>query len=171
MSEPNAASPIDRLLEWLPQCDFAVLAHGFAPHGRDYFMQIQDCLGPDPGEHLVEFTHVVFQELTTRVPPSGWLEAWDDVFCDYQRWLDAGQPGGYVWGTNWSNAYPGLNVVTPSPIAEDWGVKLGQSMHEVAVETDRFRLRLVFHDIRHRKLSNDASTISAVTFRLRPSIP
>lgn len=115
MSEPPAVSPIKRLLEWLPECDFAVMDHGFAPHGRDYLLRVQECLGPDPGEHLVEFTHTVFQELTTRVLPNGWLEAWHGVFCDYKLWLDAGEPGGYVWGTNWSMAYPGLKVIASSP--------------------------------------------------------
>ena len=29
----------------LPDCDFAVLSHGFLPHGRDYVLVIEDCIG------------------------------------------------------------------------------------------------------------------------------
>jgi hypothetical protein len=59
--------PLREIFQWLPEFDFAVLAHGFAPHERDYGLHIQDCLGGDPGEHMIEFTHVVRVDNETRV--------------------------------------------------------------------------------------------------------
>lgn len=35
-----------------------------------------------------------------------WPRSWSDEFSDYQRWVSAKEPDGYVWGTNWSLAYP-----------------------------------------------------------------
>lgn len=159
--------PLRKLLEWFSELDFAVLAHGFAPHGRDYCLHVQDCLGRDPGEHMIEFTHVVRVDYETRVREDVWPRSWTDEFTDYADWEAMGKPDGYVWGTNWSNAYPGISAIEPSQIANGWGQRLGREYFEATVETDRFWLRIVFHDIRHRKLSNNTETISAVIVPLR----
>ena len=50
---------VDDLLKWLHPVDFAVLGHGWAKHGRDYGVQVQDMLGADPGTHELSFTHCV----------------------------------------------------------------------------------------------------------------
>jgi hypothetical protein len=160
--------PARNLLGWLPELDFALLAHGFQAHGRDYLWHIQDCLGADPGEHEIVFTHCVQVDCHTRVLDKVWLESWDDVFVDYERWEAAGKPEGYVWGTNWSNAYPGLTIVEDSAIAATWTEHIGKPFYEVTLETDRFFIRLVFHEIRYRKLSESTATISAVTIPLKP---
>src|SRR3954449_12756887 len=97
--------PMDKLLEWLPALDFAVLGHGLAPYGRDYIWIIQDCIGSDPGTHEVTFTHCVKFDYETRVRDDVWPRSWTDEFIDYEGWQKAGEPDGYVWGTNWSNAY------------------------------------------------------------------
>lgn len=64
-------------------------------------------LGSDPGAHELTFTHCVRLEYETRVRDDVWSRSWSDEFVDYQAWLDAGEPDGYVWGTDWSSAYPG----------------------------------------------------------------
>ena len=33
--------PLDELLKWLPEVDFAVLEHRFAVHGRDYIVLVK----------------------------------------------------------------------------------------------------------------------------------
>lgn len=53
----------------LPECDFAVLQHGFAPHGRDYIFIIQT----GSGTHELTFTHTVSQKYITRVADEHWL--------------------------------------------------------------------------------------------------
>lgn len=77
--------PGRRLLNWLPGYDFALLAHGFLKCGRDYYWHIQDCLGSDPGEHEIVFSHCVQVDCQTRVLDDVWLKSWDDVFTDYER--------------------------------------------------------------------------------------
>src|SRR5437588_4541903 len=160
--------PARKLLDWLPELDFALLRHGFQAHGRDYLWQIQDCLGASPGEYEILFTHCIQADCQTRVQDRVWPKSWDDVFLDYKRWEVAGEPDGYVWGTNWSNAYPGLTIVENSEIAATWTERIGKPFYEIALETDRFFIRLVIHDIRYRKLSDSAETSSAVRTPVKP---
>jgi hypothetical protein len=151
------------LREWLPEIDFAVLRHGFAPHGRDYLLIVQ--VGRT-GTFELTLTHVVELHYETRVSDGAWPTSWDERFTDYAKWLAAGEPDGYVWGTNWSLAYPGLEIPDDDPIAARWSERLGKSMHAVSVETDRFRLSVVFHDALAKKLSDDVSTIAQVLIPL-----
>jgi hypothetical protein len=158
--------PAHQLLHWLPPLDFALLGHGFQQHGRDYRWHIQDCLGADPGEHEIVFTHCVQADYQTRVLDDVWLSSWDDVFVDFEKWKVAGNPVGYVWGTNWSLAYPGLSIIENSEIAAAWTERIGKQFYEVTLETDRIFIRLIFHNIRNRKLSSSTGTISAITIPL-----
>lgn len=156
--------PARRLLTWLSPVDFALFDHGYLGHGRDYYWHIEDCLGSDKGRHEIVFTHCVEAHCRTRVVGRVWAESWDDVFTDYERWEAAGEPEGYVWGSNWSMAYPGLTVVDDgdSETAKDWSRRTGRPFHEVLLETDRFAIRLVFHGIRHRKVSGASGTLADV---------
>ena len=163
---PNRESapghPLAAVFEWMSEIDFAVLDQRFAPHGRDYQILVQDRLGADPGTHELTFTHCVEMIYETRVADSAWQLSWGDDLTDYQRWQKVGEPEGYVWGTNWSNAYPGLAAISGSERAVEWTARLGKEMHEAQLETDRFALRLVFHTVRSRKISESVSTISQV---------
>ena len=89
-----ATHPVVQLGQSIADCDFAVLAHGFLPHGRDYFMRVQDCIGHDPGTHELRFTHCVRLDYETRVRDDAWPISWSDDFLDYQRWKAAS-------GTRW----------------------------------------------------------------------
>jgi hypothetical protein len=156
-------NPLDELLKWLPEVDFAVLEHRFAKHGRDYILCVEDCLGSNPGQHEIVFTHCVRVDCETRVRDEVWLKSWNDEFTDFGLWTGAGEPDGYVWGTNWSLAYPGFRTVLDSAEAAEWSRRLGKQMFETTLETDRFFLRLVFHSIGSRKTSGKHETISLVT--------
>jgi hypothetical protein len=46
--------PVTQLFEWFPACDFAVLDHGLAEHGRDYRILAQTPFGRNPGRHLLD---------------------------------------------------------------------------------------------------------------------
>jgi hypothetical protein len=153
--------PLDQLRGVL-EFDFAVLSHCFAPHGRDYVIVVQDGVGADPGEHELIFTHCVRADYETRVRDEVWSYSWADEFTDYQRWLRAGRREGYVWGSNWSLAYPGLLPIPESPVAAEWSRRLGKDMFEMTLETDRFFLRLIFHSLRARKMSENTATVSRV---------
>lgn len=145
--------------EWLPECDFAVLSHGFATHGRDYQIIIQDGVGPQPGTYGLTFTHVVRADCQTALPAEGWGRSWDDVFLDYERSRDM---DGYIWGTNWSLAYPGITALIGDGEAEDWTRRLDHPMYAALLETDRFRLRLIFHSITTERMNDDASLVAQV---------
>lgn len=151
--------------EWLPEVDFGVMRHGFAPHGRDYIFVVE--VGGTEGGATYEltFTHVVQLQFETRAL-GAWPTSWDDVFLDYAAWEAAGCPDGYIWGTNWSLAYPGVSAPDTDPEAEAWSKRLGQPMFAASIETDRFLIAFIFHQLRHRKLSEDASTVGKVLVSL-----
>ncbi len=59
-----------------------------------------------------------------------------------------------------------MTLVEDSTLAKSWSERIGRQFHELTLETDRFLIRLIFHDIRHRKLSESTRTISDVTIPL-----
>ena len=160
--------PADRLLEWFPECDFAILRHGLAPHGRDYLVVAQIGGVNRAGTHELCFTHCVEMAYETRVMDDAWVPSWTEEFLDYERWEAAGEPSGYVWGTNWSLAYPGLTVERNSRRAKSWSRRLGRPMFEVTLETDRFWLRLLFHGLNWRKIDDRTEPVSRVVIPLEP---
>lgn len=151
--------PLERALaDRLPRLDFAVLSHGFAFHGRDYIFMLQAA-----GTFELLLTHVVELQYETRVRDDVWPSSWDDTFTDYARWEAAGEPDGYVWGSNWSLAYPGLTLLKEDPGAASWSIRLGKALHAATLETDRFWMRVVFHEARTRKVSEDTSLLEQAT--------
>ena len=160
--------PLDELLERLPSVDFAVLQHEFAKHGRDYIVLIENNITSDPGQYQITFTHCVRADLQTRVGDKIWPQSWGDEFIDYDRWTSANEPSGYVWGTNWSLAYPGFRAVRDSVEATDWSRRFGKMMFEITLETDRFVLQLIFHSIRSHKISQRSDVVSKCIFPLKP---
>jgi hypothetical protein len=157
------------LAEWLPEYDFAVLAHGFLPHGRDYKFILQVA---GSGTYELILTHVVNQRCETNVRADVWPSSWDDILTDYSRWEANGfKPEGYAWGTNWSNAYPGLQLPTDDPIARHWSELLAKPMFAVELTTDRFRLHMVFHGARWKRVSDDDTTIARTIIPLRDYQP
>ena|ERR1700678_944102 len=158
--------PLDELLKWLPAIDFAVLDHRFAAHGRDYLILIEDCLGSNKGQHEITFTHCVRADYETRVRDDVWPKSWGDEFTNYEKWVNAKEPGGYVWGVNWSSASPGIHAISESLLAAEWSRRLGKEMFEISLETELFFLRLIFHSIHWRKISDKTDAISQVTVPL-----
>ena len=159
--------PLTVLLEsTLSEYDFGVLEHGFAPHGRDYRFLIEDSLCRTPGTYELIFTHVVDLRYETRVNEKTWRISWADEFTDYATWKASGEPDGYVFGTGWSLAYPGLTALPESAEAQDWSSRLERPMYAASVETDRFLITLIFSGILHRKLSDETGTIKRVLIPL-----
>lgn len=156
-------NPLTRLLqERLPAIDVGVMAHGFAAHGRDYFFRLENRFGPTPGTFELTFTHVVEFNYVTAVRDDVWHRSWADDFTDYVRWENAGEPDGYVFGTNWSLAYPGFKAIEADPAAAAWSDRLQRPMFAATVETDRFKIALVFYDISYERLNDCSSTVSQV---------
>ena len=160
MTSDNA-NPLALAMDaWLPGCDFGVMAHGFADHGRDYEFIIENNIGGDTGTHRLTFTHVVSLRCETAVADKFWRQSWDDRFIDFEAYKAAGEPEGYLWWYNWSCAWPGLKAPDSTPDSLRWTEKLGKSMYEMSIATDRFLMTMIFHDLRTQKLSPDAPTIS-----------
>jgi hypothetical protein len=153
----------------LSELDFGVIEHGFLPHGRDYRFVIEDSLCIDPGTYELIFTHVVDLRYETRVSDASWQQSWSDDFTNYAQWVQAGEPEGYVFGTDWSLAYPGMSVDDASPEAAKWSERLQRPMFFTKVETDRFNIALVFSGVQHRKLSSSVAVLKQVLIPLGPS--
>lgn len=167
---PSGSHPLDVLLnDWLPQCDFAVLRHGFAAHGRDYVMVIEvgGTSAARSGTYELAFTHVTALVYETRVRDDVWPASWDDRFIDYDTWIGSGEPDGYVWGSNWSLAYPGIAAIRGSPVAAEWTTKIGKPFFEATLETDRFFTSLVFHTLLATKISDETDLIDQIVIPSR----
>jgi len=155
-------NPLRKLMrEWLPEFDFVVMGHGFARHGRDYVFVLQT-----GGTFELNLTHVVAMNYETRVGNDVWPKSWDNCLTDYAAWEAAGQPEGCVWGTNWSLAYPGLETPDSDDIADKWAKRIGNPMYAMSLETDRFKLSIIFHDAWSKKLSDDDSIIRQILIPL-----
>ncbi|HEY8572658.1 hypothetical protein [Phenylobacterium sp.] len=137
------------------------MSHGFSPHGRDYVFIVEA-----GGTFQLTLTHVVDVHVETRVRDDVWPISWDDLFTDYPAWEAAGNPEGYVWGVNWSLAYPGLDAPNQDPLAHQWSERLGKSMFAASIETNQFKLSAIFHGARVRKLSDNSPTVSQVVIPL-----
>jgi hypothetical protein len=125
----------------LCEYDFAVLEHGFVPHGRDYRFVIQDKLCANPGTYELVFTHVVDLKYETRVADELWKISWTDEFTNFADWKASGEPDGYVFGTEWSLAYPGITIPDSNPEADIWSERLKRRMYSARIETDQFKFR------------------------------
>jgi len=146
--------------------DSVIITHGYARHLRDYdvVIEVPAALPPEvpvgdssgsyiKGEYRYRFSHCPEAHVRSSVDDEGWRCSWDDVFIDYRAWEAAGKPAGLVWGINHADAYPGLSYIANSELAASWAELFGHEMHEVAVETNRFVLRLVCHDLQVEQLA------------------
>ena len=144
--------------------DLPILSHGFAPYQRDYVLESE--IGGQSehrGHYRFTFTHCVVANLITTVRDDTWRLSWDDRFIDYAQWLAAGEPEGYVWGVNWSMAYPGPSYVSGSALAAEWSARLGHAMHEAIIETNAFTLQLVFYDLYVERTGDEVAIYDQVT--------
>jgi hypothetical protein len=159
-------------LKELDLIDVALFSHGFTSYMRDYFLEYEKGgIPPYAGRYLCLFTHCVEANVETRVEGRFWQKSWSDEYIDYQNWIDAGEPDGFVWGTNWSLTYPGLEYQPDSSLAKAWAYKLKREMHEVIILTESFQIQLIFHDVIEKKLSSEISVIDKAIFPMKPKLP
>jgi hypothetical protein len=132
-------TPIEEKLNSLD--DQEILAHGEVDHLRDYELRVNR---PD-GLFLYRFTHCVAVEITTMLRDDTWVKSWEDMYTEPQ-WNDDWGPDHYHW-VKFAVAYPAPVYLTGSPRASEWKSRLGKAMHEAAIETNVYRITLVFHDL------------------------
>ncbi len=110
--------------------DSVIVAHGYAPHLRDYDVVIDVPAALPPGvpigdtvgsyimgRYRYRFTHCPEAHVTSSVDDDSWRVSWDDVFIDFKEWEAANNPEGVVWGLKFADAYPGLSYVSESSLA------------------------------------------------------
>lgn len=143
-----------------PLLDSAIVQHGFTPYMRDYDVIVDvPAATPDgngsyiAGRYRYRFTHCVEAHVETTVRPDVWQQSWTDEFVSYSRWQEAGSPGGFVWGVEFSDAYPGASRVADSTRAVSWTEKLDREMHELLIETNAFSISLICHDMHVTQLA------------------
>jgi len=145
--------------------DSWVDSHGFTSYNRDYDVVITTVAALPPevpigdttgsyleGRYRYRFTYCTEANESTAVPDETWQESYDDVFTDYEIWQAAGMPEGFVWGQP-ADTYPGLSYVADSPRAALWTERLKRAMHEILIETNKFTLRLICHDLQVERLA------------------
>jgi hypothetical protein len=156
----SLASDIGAKLEGWPLYDNAVVGHGFTPYLRDYDVLVETSAAAPgskrsyiEGRYRLRFTHCVIARIETAVPDEMWHVSWEDHFTNYEAWEAAGQPEGYVWGVNYSSAYPGASYSDDSPQAREWTERMGKPMHDISIETNGHNLRLIFHELHITKIA------------------
>jgi hypothetical protein len=145
---------VRELLEREDLFDSALLRHGFVDYMRDYELVVSGRNGPLLTDvHRYLFIGCVEAHCETTVRPTTFAASLPDAFVyagpDYP---DQEEPDGFIWGVRWSCLYPGLTYHAEGARARRWTELLQRPMHEVELETEAFRLRLVFADVRYAKL-------------------
>ena len=167
MDRKPLANPLKEILSTsLSEIDVGIMHHGWAPHGRDYVLVIEDSIGPVGGTLELTFTHVVQLSYETRVPDDVWPSSWADEFTNYAAWEAAGMPDGYLFGVNWSLAYPGFKTLDDDSDAAQWTKRLGRTMHAATLETNQFVLTLIYLGVRFERLSEAVDTVSQAVIPL-----
>jgi hypothetical protein len=131
---------------------------------RDYDVVFEALGGKkeSKGTYRLRFTHCPEVKTVTKVSDPTWRQSWSDVFIDHGQWIDAGEPDGFVWGSGWSCAYPGLSYIKGSKRAREWSKRLGKAMHQIVIETEAFQLQVVFHDFTVTKLNDEVHVLHKV---------
>ena len=129
--------------------DQALVFHSFTEYMRDYELVIQMSTGAGPEAPTTFaryiFTNCVEVSVTTSVSPKIWAQSLDERLIQYQTGADL---DGYVWGVNWQELYPGLELVTESARTDAWSEQLGVPFHEARIGAGAHNFTLIFSDLR-----------------------
>lgn len=132
--------------------DNTIYSHGFTDYMRDYRLTARLHVGPSsPGTYAYLFRGCVEAWYESRLSAEGF--SMDEVLLDCERWKGVGSPAGFVWGVKYATAYPGWKYIDDSPRAAQWSQKFNRPLHEVTIETNVYKLSLIFSDLTVTKLS------------------
>ena len=137
---------VEETLKTYDLFDNAIVSHGFTPYMRDYRIVAELFHGGHLGLHTYLFRGCVEAHYESSLPEGAFLM--DDVLLDLERaQTEEDAPDGFIWGTNHADAYPGWAYVAGSERAAAWARKTGLPMHEVVIETNVYKLSLVFNNL------------------------
>jgi hypothetical protein len=121
----------------------AITTHRFDPWLRDYRVEAERWADSEDGApYTYRFTHCVFVEVASLMPAETWLDSWTTP-TDLAAWEEA-ESRGFAWGVGWAEVQ-NASLVSGSERARAWSRHVGHEMHEVVIETQVFRLTLVYH--------------------------
>lgn len=139
-------SELERQLVYI--FDQGVVFHAFADYMRDYEVVVHCTADPSTGIRPAYlrylFRYCVHASIDSTVSAEIWARSLDERLIEYESGVDL---DGYVWGVKWHMLYPGARVVADSPLANEWSTALGIESHEVEIESNAHRLRIVFSDL------------------------
>lgn len=146
--------------------DTAILTHGYFPYKRDYYFHLEmGGIKPWAGQYLLTLRHCYEMSSQIILNSDALVESWDDCFISMEAHKNAGEPEGYIWGTNWTLAYPGFSIIDISAKAEAWTQKLNKRMLEMVVETETIKMNLIFHEWSLKKMNDESGLISQAIFQ------
>ena len=145
---------VAELLERETFFDAGIYRHGFVDYMRDYELVVGGRDGPPRTDvHRYLFVGCAEAHYESAVRPEVFAASLpDDFVLSGPDYPDKDDPVGFIWGVRYSSAYPGLTYEADGARAREWAARLGRPMHEVLIETEAFRLRLVFADLRYAYL-------------------
>jgi hypothetical protein len=148
--------------------DVAIIRHGFTDYVRDYRFEIEaNWIGDLAGRYVLTFTHCYELTYKTLVDDDSIKESWNDLFTNFETWKKHNEPEGFVWGTNWSLAYPGFDEIVDSEKAKNWSKRLSKEMKEVRLQANSFKINLIYETWNLKKINSDTSLISQVMIPLQ----
>ena len=148
--------------------DVAILTHGFVPYKRDYFFHIETMWKDNfAGQYIILFKHCYWMTYETIANEETLKQSWDDCFINFEDYLKNNEPEGYVWGTNWANAYPGFSVLQNSENATKWTKKLEKQMKELEVVSEIFKVNLIYNNWTIEKVNEKTNLITQAFFPLQ----
>jgi hypothetical protein len=140
--------------------DSTILRHGFTDYMRDYEIIVAARNGPPNTDvHNYQFVGCVEAHYQTKLRESFTQSLSDEHVYSGPDFPDKKEPAGFIWGMRFAEAYPGLKYIENGERAEHWSRLLGQKMHEVLLETNCFRLQLVFADVRYAFLGHEPQVV------------
>jgi|SRR5215471_9959911 len=141
---------VKELLEREGFFDAAILRHGFTDYIRDYEIIVGGRNGPPNTDvHKYQFVGCVEAHYETKLRQTFTQSLPDEFVFSGPDYPDKPDPDGFIWGVRFADVYPGLTYVENGERAAYWSQLVGHRMHEVAIETNCFHLRLVFADLRY----------------------
>jgi hypothetical protein len=128
--------------------DQALVFHGFTRYLRDYDIFMYVIANPRtetaPQYLRYRFRYCVRASVTSALSPQIWSRSLDEQLVDYDRGSDL---DGYLWGVQWQNLYPGMELVDESTDAQQWFRDLDLPFYEAIIETNVQKISLVFADL------------------------
>jgi len=135
---------VEETLKTYDLFDNSILKHGFTAYMRDYEIVAQLFHGEDQGVYSYLFRGCVETHYESSIL-EGAFSMDDSLIFEGAETED--QPVGFYWAVNSAEVYPGWKYVADSERALAWSRKMGQSMHEVMIETNVYKLSLVFNSL------------------------